>query len=359
VKTTGIASLRPADLEAWGRLAARVAEPNPFFEPLFLPAAAAALADGDGDGVELLVAETGDGEWSGALPVVRRRALGLVALVEAWQHPYCYLGTPLVDRERLPEFAAALVSSLAANEHGRFLVLRRCSAGPVLGAIRAAAEAGGLAVLFEREFERGAYRGRDPGEPLAWIKGKRRSELKRQRRKLGEELGAEVEVRDRPDLEAAVADFLALESAGWKGEEGTALASDAGSAELFESMCRAFAAEGRLQLRALQAGDRALAMTCDIAADGTLFGFKSAYDESLRRFSPGVQLQTENFGCFDRERDEELFDSCAEPDNEMINGLWPDRRTIATVVLGPGGARGALARRALERAYSARRRGDD
>src|SRR6202044_3746814 len=119
-------------------------------------------------------------------------------------------------------------------------------------------------------------------------------------------------------------------------------------------LCAAFAEDGRLQVRALMAAGRSLAMTCDLAAGDVLFGFKSAYDEELRRFSPGVQLQTENFGTFDREREETLFDSCAEPGNEMINGLWPDRREIATVVLGPGGIRGTVTRRVLERAYARR-----
>jgi CelD/BcsL family acetyltransferase involved in cellulose biosynthesis len=356
VKKMDLDSLSAAELEAWERLAGRAAEPNPFFEPLFLPAAARALG---AERVELLVAESAGGEWNGVLPVVRRRVGRLVPLIESWWHSYAYLGTPLVDRDRIDEFAAALAASLADNEHGRFLMVRRWSVGPVLDAVRTAAAAGGIEILFERDFERGTYAGRDPeGQPLEWIKGKRRSELKRQRRKLGEELGEEVGVRARPDTEAAVADFLALEASGWKGENGTALASDRGSAELFDAMCSSFAAAARLQLRALQAGDRVLAMTCDVAAGDTLFGFKSAYDESLRRFSPGVQLQTENFGSFDRERPEVLFDSCAEPDNEMINGLWPDRREIATVVLGPGGVRGALAGRALERAYAARDQAD-
>jgi CelD/BcsL family acetyltransferase involved in cellulose biosynthesis len=354
VKRIDLDSLSAAELDAWGRLAARTAEPNPFFEPLFLPAAARALGV---EGVELLVAESAGGEWSGALPIVRRRVARAIPLVEGWRHPYSYLGTPLVDRDRLDEFGSALIAGLSGGDPGRFLMVRRWSVGPVLQAVRTAAAAGGVEVLFEREFERGAYRGRDPEQPLSWLKGKRRSELKRQRRKLGEELGLEVEVRDRPDTEAAVADFLALESSGWKGEGGTALASDRGSASLFEAMCGSFAAAGRLRIRSLQAGERVLAMTCDVAAGDTLFGFKSAYDESLRRFSPGVQLQTENFGSFDRERPESLFDSCAEPGNEMINGLWPDRRPIATVVLGPGGVRGALAGRALERAYAARDQG--
>jgi CelD/BcsL family acetyltransferase involved in cellulose biosynthesis len=342
------------DQDAWGRLVGRAAEPNPFFEPIFLPAAVRELGAA---GVQLLVAESDAGEWIGAFPVVRRRALGVVPLIEGWLHSYGYLGTPLVDRDRLDEFGSSLVRALETGEHGRCLMVRRWSVGPVLDAVRMAAGPGGVEVLFERRFERGAYRGRDPEKPLDWIKSKRRSELKRQRRKLGEELGAEIEVRDRHDTRAAVAAFLDLEASGWKGEKGSALASQGGSAGLFEDMSEAFAAADRLQIRALQAGDRVVAMTCDLAAGDTVFGFKTAYDESLRRFSPGVQLQAENFGFFDRERRETLFDSCAEPDSEMVNGLWPDRRPIATVVFGPGGPRGAVAKWALERAYAAGHRG--
>jgi CelD/BcsL family acetyltransferase involved in cellulose biosynthesis len=353
VRLIAVESLGRDDLEAWGRLAERAVEPNPFFERLFVPAAARAL---ESSGVRLLVAEAG-GEWIGALPVLVRRRLPGLAVAEGWTHSYSYLGTPLADAGRLPEFAAALAESLAAGEHSRFLVLRRCSTGPVLEALRAAcAERRGTAVLFERRFERGAYRRRDTDEPLAWMKGKRRSELKRQRRKLGEELGAEVEVVERTDTAAAVADFLALEASGWKGQQRSALASDERSALLFRQMSAAFAAAGRLQIRALRGDDRALAMTCDIAAGDTLFGFKSAYDESLRRYSPGVQLQTDGFGAFEDGRGEALFDSCAEPGNEMVNAIWPDRRGIATVVFGPGGARGAVARRLLDAAYSRRAR---
>jgi CelD/BcsL family acetyltransferase involved in cellulose biosynthesis len=356
VKRIDLDSLSPADLDAWGRLAERAAEPNPFFEPLLVPAAARSLG---AEGVALLVAETDGGEWIGALPVVDRRIARVLSLLEAWWHSYSYLCTPLADGERLDEFGDALVASLAAGEHGRHLMIRRFSVGPVLAALeRAVANERGVEVLFERRFERGAYRGREPERELDWIKGKKRSELRRQRRKLGEELDADAEVVDRPDTAAAIDDFLALEGSGWKGEQGTSLASERGSTDLFREMCESLAAAGRLQIRALRAGDRDLAMTCDLAAGSTLFGFKSAYDESLRRYSPGVQLQTENFGFFDRERAEGLFDSCAEPDNEMINGLWPDRREIATVVLGPGGVRGSATRRALERAYASRQDDD-
>jgi len=356
VRLIPVDSLQAGDLEAWEALAADAAEPNPFFERRLVIDGVDALA---ASGVALLVAADPGGDWIGAFPVTVERRLGLLRLAEAWRHHYSYLGTPLVADGRVDQFAEELVAALGSGGHFDHLMVRRCSVGPVLEAIEGAvAGERGIDILFERQFERGAYRGREPERELDWIKGKKRSELRRQRRKLGEELGTEIEVVDRPDTAAAVDDFLALEGSGWKGEQGTALASQDGSADLFRRMCDSFAAAGRLQIRALRAGERNLAMTCDLASGPTLFGFKSAYDESLRRYSPGVQLQTENFGFFDRERDEELFDSCAEPGNEMINGLWPDRRKIATVVLGPGGIRGAVTRRVLERAYAQRQDSD-
>ncbi len=35
---------------------------------------------------------------------------------------------------------------------------------------------------------------------------------------------------------------------------------------------------------------------------------------------------------FHEDRAEQWQDSCADPDNEMINRLWPDRRRLSTTV---------------------------
>ena len=36
----------------------------------------------------------------------------------------------------------------------------------------------------------------------------------------------------------------------------------------------------------------------------------------------------------------ELLDSCADPNNAMINRLWPDRRTLQTTLLPAAGLKG-------------------
>jgi CelD/BcsL family acetyltransferase involved in cellulose biosynthesis len=340
-------ALSPADLEAWRDLAARAAEPNPFFEELFVPAAVRALGATD---VKLLVAARG-GRWLGCLPLEFRRVLGRPVLAASWRHAYSFLGTPLVGGEDVEEFAADLARSLDRRERFRSLLLRDASAGPVLDAILAAVGSSSRTeMIFERRFERGAYEGRPQGEELPWLNSKRRSNLRRQRRQLDKQLG-ETRIVDHGAEEAAIAEFLRLESAGWKGRGGTALATDAGADRLFREICEGLAADGRLRLRALETADRTIAMSCEVAAGDVLFGFKSAYDEELAKYSPGLLLYAANFEAFDGEGTMRLFDSCAAPDNQAINSLWPERRALRTVAIGPRGPEGALLARMLERSY--------
>jgi CelD/BcsL family acetyltransferase involved in cellulose biosynthesis len=342
-----IPSLAPGDLEAWRDLAGRAAEPNPFFEEPFVPAAVAAL---DARGIKLLIAER-DGRWIGCLPLEFRRVVGIPMLAASWRHAYSFLGTPLVGADDVEEFAAALTDALDRREHFRSLILRDASSGPVLDAfLDAIGSSSRTRSIFERDFERGAYERRTDGGELSWLTSKRRSNLRRQRRQLGDRIG-ETRVVDHGASEAAMAEFLRLESAGWKGRRGTALASDAGADRLFRDICVRLAADGRLRLRALEAGDRAIAMSCEVAAGDVLFGFKSAYDEELSKYSPGLLLYAANFETFDAEPKMRLFDSCAAPDNETINSLWPERRALRTVAVGPRGPEGGLLRRLLERSY--------
>lgn len=343
--------LSSAASAAWDRLAERAAEPNPFFERAFVTTACEQLG---ADDVAVLFLADGE-EWAGCMPVRVKRILGLRVLVSGWRHPYSFLGTPLVDADRVEEFAAALIRSVAARKHGRCLAIHRASHGPILEAIRQQAETGGAELLFERSFERAALARRPEADYTAGLKSKRRSELKRQRRRLGEELDADIVARDRDD-DGAVEAFLRLEASGWKGRDGTAMASDERSAGFLRAMWAEFAAAGRLRIRSLEAGDRVLAMTVDLRAGDSLFGFKTAFDEELHRFSPGIQLQIDNFGAFHERGSERFIDSCSEPDNETMNALWPDRRTIETLLLGRHSFASSSAGRLIDAAYEARQR---
>jgi CelD/BcsL family acetyltransferase involved in cellulose biosynthesis len=121
-----------------------------------------------------------------------------------------------------------------------------------------------------------------------------RSNLRRRARKL-HELGA-VAVRraDRPeDVDAALAEFLALEASGWKGQRGTAIALDPRLVGFYARIARDAATRGALAVRVLEVGGRAVAVHLGIVHGGVYYLPKTAYDESLGQASPGQLLQRE------------------------------------------------------------------
>src|ERR1700761_8384773 len=77
-------------------LACRAAEPNVFYEPAFMLAAAPVF----GEGVGATLVRTSAGRLAGVCPARRERAQGgLLPMLTGWTHPFAPLGVPLVDRE--------------------------------------------------------------------------------------------------------------------------------------------------------------------------------------------------------------------------------------------------------------------
>ena len=327
------------------RLAAAAAQPNPFFEPDFVLAA----AEGRGEPAALLVVRAGR-DWIACLPVERRapwRSLPLPCL-SPWLPAYAYLGDPLVDRDRIEDAVAAIADWLPGQREGFALVIADADEdGPVLPPLLDAFRAHGLTPFDRTRRERAALRRRPDNGYLEDISSKRLKELRRLRRRLADELGP-VAVVDRAGDREAVDEFLRLEAAGWKGREGTALAASSGDARFFHSACERLAARGRLQLLALEGGGRTAAMQCNILAGDALFAFKVAYDEQLARFSPGILMEVDAIDVFDGLEGVEMADSCAVPgDNSAVDRLWPDRRAVRTVIVPRSAAAAALVRSML------------
>lgn len=327
-----VADLDAGALEEWRSLATRAAEPNPFFEADFVLAAARHLRQPTGS---VLIAFD-DGGWRGCLPVHTsacwRGAPG--RWLVASRHDYAFLGTPLLEAsaERLA-FDAMLG---AADRWGPgALVLEWLGRdGPVAAALEASCLARGMTAY--EEFNRAAIARRAEPTYFEYLNARRRKELRRLARRLEDEVGAAAKAVDRANDGAAVGSFLALEASGWKGRAGTAMASDAAHARFFHDVCTAFAAAGRLDLLALEAADHTLAMQCNLLADGCLFGFKVAHDETYARYSPGVQLELAAVKRFHARDDAHRMDSCTDPDNELMNRLWPDRLRLTTLAVPLG-----------------------
>jgi len=346
----------PAQIARWDALAQWAAEPNPFHESWYLLAALRAF-DPHGE-VKLLCLEAG-GQLAGLLPVRRSaRYYGHpIPHLANWLHGNAFVGTPLVAQGFERPFWREVLA-WCDREPGGALFLH-LSQLPVEGPLRDAlaqvlAEQGRQGATVKRE-ERAMLR--STLAPDAYLdeslSGKKRKELRRQHRRLAEEGELAVERSEGSDgLAAWIEEFLALEQAGWKGEQGSALACEAGTAKLFREALKGAAERGRLERLAIRLDGRPLAMLATFLCPPGAFSFKTAFDETFARFSPGVLLQRENLELLNR-TDIEWTDSCAAMDHPMIDHFWRERRTVARDNIAIGGK----ARRLLFRAMAARETG--
>ena len=83
------------------------------------------------------------------------------------------------------------------------------------------------------------------------------------------------------------------------------------------------------------------AMLCLLRAHETVFMFKMAFDESMRRYSPGTQLVADLYAWFQANPTIAVIDTCAAPDDRFANRLFPDRRALGAFMIA-GDRVGAL-----------------
>jgi CelD/BcsL family acetyltransferase involved in cellulose biosynthesis len=133
----------------------------------------------------------------------------------------------------------------------------------------------------------GAARGSGPSTKFL-------ANLRRRMRRLGEQGAVSYRRVDGGGEVGPFLDrFLALEAAGWKGREGTAIAHDRRAAAFYRMVAEAAAREGWLALRSLDLDGRPVAMHLGLLHRGVYALPKPAYDESLAPCSPGQLLLRE------------------------------------------------------------------
>lgn len=348
----------PGDLASeWAQLAGRPSEPNPFEEPWFV---AASLTHLRGGPIRLLEVRSGH-RLIGLLMAGVERGYGRTSIrnVQNCRHHHHFLGTPLVAPDQEVPFWEAVLAHLdRAAWAPNFLHLTGLAEhGPVLRGLR---ETGRSCPVVFREIR--AFLNSDLA-PVAYyervVRKKKRKELARLRNRL-EELG-EVRFRllaEDDDLSTWCDAFLALERSGWKGREGSALASQPETEAFFRAAVAGAHAAGRLQFLRLDHDGRAIAMLVNFIVPPGSFSFKTAFDEAYARFSPGVLIQLENLRILD-DPAVAWMDSCASAHHPMIDGLWAERRSIVRVTVPLHGLRRRLVHfvaRTLEEAAAARRR---
>jgi hypothetical protein len=339
-------------VEQWEALAARALEPNPFYEPWMLMPALRAFGEGRKLKLVLIFDPTRLGSSQrpalrGFFPLEIKPAyegLGTklpLKTLSLWRHKYCYICTPLVGAERARDTIEAFFDWIERENFGCPLMeLEQIPGeGPFRQLLVDHFNMSGRLSFVSESFTRALFRPSASAEDYlsAALPGIRRKELRRLEKRLSETSRLEYsELGPGAEVEGWISEFLELEAISWKGQEGRALLSKPEDRDFFTEAARSAFREGRLMMLSLRLDGRPIAYKCNFTASGGSFAFKIAYDDDYARFSPGVLLEVENIRRMHDRIDVEWMDSCADPDNFMINRLWPGRLTIQSMVVATG-----------------------
>jgi CelD/BcsL family acetyltransferase involved in cellulose biosynthesis len=325
---------------AWDELAAKAAEPNPFFESWYLLPALRAY---DPVGAVKILRFEDDGQLIGLVPLHRCTDYygRPIPHWSVWLHGNTFLGAPLVACGQEAAFWTALGAWIdRQGSTGLFLHLPHLPIdGPMCRALTqvATAQQRPLGLVYREERAMLASSLSSEAYLEASMSSKKRKELRRQYNRLAELGALRIERhRDDGDLPVWIDHFLALEHSGWKGGAGSALASHQATTRLFDEALHGAAARGRLERLTLWLDEAPIAMLASFITPPGAYSYKTAFDERFARFSPGVLLQRANLELLD-DPQVDWCDSCAAANHPMIDHIWRERRAIGRYSLGIGG----------------------
>lgn len=131
-----------------------------------------------------------------------------------------------------------------------------------------------------------------------------RQNTRKQRNKLQTDgVATTLECVTRPeDVDAALADYGRLESAGWKAGTGTAIHPDNDQGRFYGAMLRGFCAQGRGRIYRYRFGEQVVAMDLCIDNGPLVVILKTAYDEAHNKLSPSTLMRQDQFRAWWEER---------------------------------------------------------
>ncbi len=177
-------------------------------------------------------------------------------------------------------------------------------------------------------------------EPESHLNAGRRSDLRRALRnaaKQGQVL-CEITAPTPETLASLLRDAFLVESAGWKGTQGSALATDPQVGAFYTQFAQAACKLGTLRMGMLRIGGQPVAMQIAIEQDGCFWLFKMGFDESFARFSPGTLLMLESLRSA-RQRGCNRYELTGK--SEAWNQIWAPRlHEAVTLSLCPPTVRG-------------------
>lgn len=336
---------RCEDLErhekAWRSLADHAIEPNPFYEPwIYLPASR--MLDEPGRRFDLFF--HAGSQMVGFFPLVAQDSCKGIPwkVLSLRQHPHAYSATPLVRRGLEDRVVNAFLETIAPllGSRGVLRLPLFDHAGALGGLFLRAMERRHRAIYHDASFARPFMVADESAEAYLRRALSRRSRkrFEKQIRNLADLGKVEfVSLGEEEDAGPWIRSFLELEAAGWKGRQGTALASSPEGRTFFEEVVRRGRKEGKVLMNALRVGGRVIAQDVNFRAQRGLFAFKIAYDESFAACSPGIQLELHDLRTVHENPRLDWIDSCVSQPGSPLERIYRERRVMSTMILSAGG----------------------
>lgn len=323
----------------WEALAARAIEPNVFLSPWMARARLRHLPDNAGARVAAAWRHAGgDRRLVGLMLLVRPRGRHYSPFpILRSAELYAPLSTPLLDPENPAESWSALLSALRRAGIVAAAMPFMSAGGPAFEALLFAQHRDGLPLASLESHHRAFLRSTLSGDDYIRtnIERRRRKEAGRQRRRLSDlgELRFSV-ARNEIDVAGALELFLELEAAGWKGRAGTDITSAPGAAPYFRQIARDGSQRDAFRVALLTLDGKPIAAGLVAIAGRRAFYVKTAYDEELARFSPGLLVTLDMTAHLLGDPSIEEADSVALADHPMIDRIWAQRLAISSILVG-------------------------
>jgi len=269
----------------WEALAERVGA-SPFLHPGWVEAWWRAF--GRGALALCVVRHAPSGRLAALVPV--RRARGALASPTNWHTPEFGWLAESADSARA--LCAALFAGRARRVALGFLA-------PAQAALLAEAAERARYRVLRRTLQRSPWVALE-GDWASYERGRGknlRGDLGRRARRLADRGAVTFEehagAESAAELERLLARGFALEAAGWKGERGSAIASQPATARFYAELARWAAARGWLRLCFLCLDGRALAFDYCLQHAGVHWMLKTGFDPACAELSPGKLLRRE------------------------------------------------------------------
>lgn len=304
----------------WDILSGSCSIKNPFYERWnLLPA----LNHLELEEVVLITTVYNKKELVALFPIKIEKSIFSILYLTLWMHDHCYYCTPLFKGElnfnvilsKLGEVLKTSFSIISLHSSELFHTENKNLPNNIHTSITYRA-----AITNSTNIK----------QNLSILNGKFRRDLKRNERQL-RQLG-NLEFRTQQDLSLGLENYCRIEHKGWKGRARGSISSLESTKSYYLSLISTLNAHNKIQCFELVLNNQCIASSIRFISSNNIYEVKTSYDEGYKRYSPGKLLEIQLLNQLSHESFE-LVDSCTQPDNTLINRLWPDQVTLHTSYL--------------------------